>query len=53
MNDPNILYGGDFQEWSDFKSPSLGALVIDKLQAKGQFEKIFVSLRKYKFIKIN
>lgn len=49
MDDPNIIYGGDFQKWSEIKSPSLGALVIEKLQASGSSKKLFVSLKSIKF----
>jgi hypothetical protein len=44
MNDPNVLYGGDFEKWSEMNFPSLGALIIDRLKSGNQDEKYFVSL---------
>lgn len=43
MKDPNIIYGGDFEErWSYLNSPSLGAFIIEKLR-EGGTEKAFVN----------
>lgn len=44
MNDPNVLYGGDFEKWSEMSYPSLGALIIDKLKQGDVDKKYFVSL---------
>lgn len=53
MNDPNVIYGGDFQKWSELKAASLGALVIKHLQAGSGSEKLFVSMHVlYYFIKL-
>lgn len=41
MQDQNILYGGDFDKWSELNAPSLGALIIERLKAGGS-EKVFV-----------
>lgn len=50
MNDKNILYGGDFEDWSNLNSPSVGALIISKLKSEGSSEKSFVSEITKKFL---